>query len=187
MELTTTALNKFLQATDSAKSFSFGSSAQFRNQTFADIVRSNWATRLVVLSLEKRILRRLESARKAIGSFILYAESPTQWYSRAPSPTFTNSTDFARSVVNATEGNSLSNQTGVKPVTNTEDSLWELQMTQNIDASIAELSAPETELNRPPSRLTIQSQRLTNWPNEKRTRPAPQPITFQVQSSQPAA
>jgi hypothetical protein len=31
MELTTTALNEFLQAADSAKSFSFGSSAQFGN------------------------------------------------------------------------------------------------------------------------------------------------------------
>jgi hypothetical protein len=81
MELTTTVLNEFLQAADSAKSFSFGSSAQFGNQMFADIVRSNWATRLVVLSLEKHILQRLETARKAIGSFILYAESPTQWYS----------------------------------------------------------------------------------------------------------
>jgi hypothetical protein len=83
MELTTTVLNKFLQATDSAKSFSFGSSAQFGNRTFADIVRSNWATRQVVLSLEKCILRQLETARKAISSFILsmYAESPTRWYS----------------------------------------------------------------------------------------------------------
>jgi hypothetical protein len=100
MDLTMAALNEFLQAAGQERTFSFGSSLHFSGRNPQEPTRNDWATKQVLISIKTRLLRRLESAHKAISSFLRYAEpQPSRWYSRAPSPAFTNSTDFAQSVM----------------------------------------------------------------------------------------
>jgi len=101
MGLTNDAVNAYLQAAGSPRAFSFGNSARYGGRSFENLVYSDWATRQIVLSLEKRLLRRLERAYRSISLFMsCTAFEPDKGFPRVVSPAFTSDSEFARGVAN---------------------------------------------------------------------------------------
>ena len=66
MELVSDMLNEFLQAAKSPRMFSFGSSAYYSNCSFEELVNSDWPSQVIVVSLERRLIMRIQVAQIAI-------------------------------------------------------------------------------------------------------------------------
>lgn len=138
MESATRTLNDYLTAAGSVRTFSFGESSHYKGKTFFELIYSDWATRQVVLSLEKRLMRRLSKAQEAINVFIQCTEfSPALGFPRVVSPPFTNVSAFAASVLGSI-ASAPSHSPSIRNVTpDHEDDAWGNDMTENIRQAYA--------------------------------------------------
>ena len=94
------ALNLFLRAAGSERTFSYGSSKYYDGQTFGDMLYREWPAQTIALSLEKRLLERIATAHRAISVFMNNAEvPPSRGMPRPASPAFTDNSAFAAKVI----------------------------------------------------------------------------------------
>jgi hypothetical protein len=98
MELVSDTLNEFLQAAESPRLFSFGSSAYYGNRSFEELVNSDWPTRAIVDSLERQLIMRIQAAQIAITRFLSDAAFIPGQIPRVASPAFTNNSVFAQRI-----------------------------------------------------------------------------------------
>jgi hypothetical protein len=74
MTLTSDALNAFLQAAGSNRTFSYGSSKYYDGQSFEEVLYQEWYAQTIALNLERRLLDRIATAHRAISLFMASAE-----------------------------------------------------------------------------------------------------------------
>ena len=75
--------------------FSFGSSAYYGNRSFEELVNSDWPSQVIVVSLERRLIMRIQAAQIAITRFLSDAAFVPGQVPRVASPAFTNNSIFA--------------------------------------------------------------------------------------------
>src|SRR5271170_93449 len=150
MGLTNDAVNAYLQAAGSPRAFSFGNSARYGGRSFENLVYSDWATRQIVLSLEKRLLRRLERAYRSISLFMsCTAFEPDKGFPQVVSPAFTSDSEFARGVAN-TIASARSTPSRAPPQSpEREDEDWDADVTARVQqAYLATADALNIRSNR---------------------------------------
>jgi hypothetical protein len=97
MTLSSDTLNEFLQAVGSEQSFSYGSSKYYDGQTSKEVLYRNWPAQTIALSLEKRLLKQIATAHRAISIFMANTEFvPGRGMPRPASPAFTNNSIFTQ-------------------------------------------------------------------------------------------
>jgi hypothetical protein len=140
IDLTTCALNDYLEAANSSRTFSFGSTSLYKGRSFIELIHSDWATKQVAMSIEQHVLRRLRSAYLAIEHFQECTDFvPSRGYPRVVSPTLTNSSKFTDSVMGAVERDSP--QLIPLPVMSPyqEDDQFDLELASQLSEVIAPL------------------------------------------------
>lgn len=138
MELVSSILNDYLQATLKPRTFSFRRSEHY-NMEFAELVYKHWATRLILESFECRLLARIQLAKESIEAFINESEfRPGEGPPKIASPAFSTSTIFASEVNRILTTDQAVTQGGSPSV---EDKRWEQQLLQEIDVSFTSMVA----------------------------------------------
>jgi len=95
MTLSSDALNDFLRAAGSQRTFSYGSSKYYDGQTFEEVLYREWPAQTIALSLEKRLLDRIATAHRAISVFMTNADViPGRGMPRPASPAFTDNSAY---------------------------------------------------------------------------------------------
>jgi hypothetical protein len=133
MDLATQMLNDYLTAAGSTRMFSFGESSQYNGRTFFKLIYSDWATKQVVLSLERGLMRRLSKAQEAVNAFIQCTEFlPALGLPQVVSPPFTDTSAFTASVLGSI-ASAPSHSPSIRNVTpDHEDNAGGNDMTENI-------------------------------------------------------
>lgn len=105
MTLSSETLNDFLQVAGSKRTFSYGSSKYYDNQTFDEVLHREWPAQTIALNLERRLLDRITMAHRAISIFMTNADLvPGRGMPHLASPAFTDNSMFAFKVAGAMYG-----------------------------------------------------------------------------------
>ena len=96
MELVSNTLNEFLQAAESPRMFSFGSSAYYGHRSFKELMNSDWPSQVIVISLEQQLIMQIQAAHIAITCFFSDAAFIPRQVPQIASPAFTN--NFAQRI-----------------------------------------------------------------------------------------
>jgi hypothetical protein len=145
MRLVSNVINAYLQAAQKPRSFTFGHSTFYNRQSFEELIYSNWTTKPIVLNLEHHLLQPLQSAHKAISTFMLSSDFvPSRGYPQVASPTFTSNTEFAAQVQEILAVNPSLSSLPTSPTR--EDELWQ----NNLDATVLQASYTQLSTSRAP-------------------------------------
>jgi hypothetical protein len=132
MDLSANALNAFLAASASRRTFSFGDSSFYDGKCFEDLLYHDWVTLPVVRRFEQRVLKRLRSAYHAISVFMNYAEASFRPSLQARSPAFTETTEFAYDIQNILNANHTPPSTESAATPHQEDDQWAQELQDSL-------------------------------------------------------
>src|SRR6266852_6023712 len=148
MELVSDTLNEFLRAAASPRMFSFGSSTYYSNRSFEELVNSDWPSQAIVVSLEWRLIMRIQAVQIAITRFLSDAAFIPGQIPRVASPAFTNNSVFAQRIQQLIHED-MPNRTPASP--RGEDEAWSRDVNNHAQLAYDLASLQEVPENAPAS------------------------------------